>query len=564
MSRTFRSLALFAPLTLVALSGGAAGASSVVDSQNASSHIVRIHGGKAEPLLVDASRRVAVLAQNVQAVEASIKAIGAGGGAGAGQVEPTGMNSWWFVGVPEGMSVEAAVQTLAEQPGVEFVSPVLVDYRGGPLWIGSQMLVGRDAGAELGVEAERVSTLMPGIEAIAPTTRNGLELLAQANAMAQQPGVRFAEPDWFFTGTSALTPNDSLYSQQWALNQTNNWDMNAPQAWDTTTGSSSIVTVIIDVGTDLAHPDLNLAPGIDTTGSPALVGAPGNVCDLHGTAVAGCVSAKINNSIGCVGIAPNTRSASARTFVSNLSCNGSWSSSSSFTVSTLNFALSSGARVTNNSNYYGFTSGSIESAYANTYAAGIVHFASNGNNGTATIAYPASAPFVNGIAALTNSGARAGFSQFGVGTDFSAPGSGVISTDIAGAAGYASGDYATVSGTSFASPYAAGVAALILSKNSTLSADQVEEIMQTTSRDLGTAGYDTGFGWGLVNAQAALAATRSACIADFDGNPGLDTNDLFAFLNAWFAGSSSADVDGVSGLAPADIFFYLNLWFAGC
>ncbi|MBY0312882.1 MAG: S8 family serine peptidase [Phycisphaerales bacterium] len=524
----------------------------------ATSQHVRIFAGKAEPLLVDAAHRLAVRAADAKVVETALIAIGAGG------VEPTGLDGWWFASVPKTMSIEAASAALADQPGVEFVSPVFVDYRGGPLWIGAQMLVGRDANVDLGVAAERVTTLMAGIEAITASTRNGLDLLAQANALAKMPGVRFAEPDWAFSGTGALTPNDALYPQQWAMNQANNWDMNAPQAWDTTTGSSAIITVIIDVGTDLTHPDLNLATGIDTTGSPALLGAPGNTCDKHGTAVAGCVSAKINNSIGCVGIAPNTRSASARTFVSNLSCNGSWNSSASYTVSTLNFAQSSGARVTNNSNYYGFTSAAIESAYATTYAAGIVHFASNGNNGTSSIAYPASVPFVNGIAALASSGARAGFSQYGVGTDFSAPGASVISTDIAGADGYVAGDYATVSGTSFASPYAAGVAALILSKNSTLTAAQVEGIMQTSSRDLGLVGYDTDFGWGLVNAQAALAATPTSCIADFDGINGIDTNDIFSFLNAWFAGSPTADVDGLAGLAPADVFYFLNSWFAGC
>lgn len=559
MTRTTRSFALLVPFLLLgSVPSTLAADLGVAAATPVSTKHVRMFAGKAEPLLVDAAHRVAVRAADAKAVETALIAIGAGG------VEPTELDGWWFASVPKTMSIEAASAALADQPGVEFVSPVFVDYRGGPLWIGAQMLVGRDANVDLGVAVERVTTLMAGIEAITASTRNGLDLLGQANALAKMPGVRFAEPDWAFSGTGALTPNDALYPQQWAMNQANNWDMNAPQAWDTTTGSNAIITVIIDVGTELAHPDLNLASGIDTTGSPALLGAPGNACDKHGTAVAGCVSARINNSIGCVGIAPNTRSSSARTFVSALACDGSWNSFASYTVASINFSQTSGARVTNNSNYYGFTSAAIESAYATTYAAGIVHFASNGNNGSSTIAYPASAPFVNGIAALTSTGTRAGFSQFGVGTDFSAPGASVLSTDITGAGGYVAGDYATVSGTSFASPYSAGVAALILSKNSTLTAAQVEGIMQTSSRDMGPVGYDTGFGWGLVNAQAALAATPSPCSAEFDGVPGLNTNDLFAFLNAWFAGSPIADVNGVAGLSPDDVFFYLNRWFAGC
>lgn len=556
MARGNRVAARVLPVVLAASCGMAIAAEQVGTAPAAH---VRIHAGKAETLMLDGARRLALRVDDAAAMKSAAEAIGAN----AKDAERLALGGWWLLPVPKELPVETAVARLAERADVRFVSPVFVDYVGGPLWIGEQMLVGRDAGVKLDVPAERVVTLMEGIEAITLPTHSGLELLDRANALAVQPGVRFAEPDWFFSGGGTLTPNDPFYPQQWAMNQANNWDMNAPQAWDVTTGSNSIVTVVIDVGVDLTHPDLNLAPGVDSTGN-GTNGAPGNTCDKHGTSVAGCISAKINNSIGCVGIAPGTRSASARTFVSSLACDGSWNSAASYTVSSLNFAQSSGARVTNNSNYYGFTSAAIETAYANTYAAGIVHFASNGNNGTSTIAYPASAPFVNGVAALTSSGTRAGFSQFGTGTDFSAPGENVISTDIAGTGGYNSTDYASVSGTSFASPYTAGVAALILSKNPSRTAAQVEAIMQSTCRDLGIAGYDTGFGWGLVNAQAALAATPWACAAEFDGVVGLSTNDLFAFLNAWFAGSPSANVDGVAGLSTNDVFFYLNLWFAGC
>src|SRR5574341_819801 len=99
-----------------------------------------------------------------------------------------------------------------------------------------------------------------------------------------------------------------------------------------------------------------------TTGDPA------NECDNHGTAVAGCVSAIINNSLGTVGIAPNCKAVSARTFVSNIPCNGGWSSTAIWTVNALAWAESHGVWVTNNSNYYGFTSSSIKDKYESTYA----------------------------------------------------------------------------------------------------------------------------------------------------------------------------------------------------
>jgi hypothetical protein len=86
----------------------------------------------------------------------------------------------------------------------------------------------------------------------------------------------------------------------------------------------------------------------------------------------------------------------------------------------------------------------------------------------------------------------------------------IHSTDRTGTAGYYSGDYGLVHGTSFASPYAAGVAAMVLSRNGALTAPEVETRLQTSSRDLGTSGYGTDYGWGFVN---ALNAVRHATLA---------------------------------------------------
>lgn len=163
-----------------------------------------------------------------------------------------------------------------------------------------------------------------------------------------------------------------------------------------------------------------------------------------------------------------------------------------------------GARVTNNSNWYAFQSNAIADKYAQTRDQGMVHFSSANNDGIPFITYPASLPSVNALAALDHNGDLAAFSNFGSGLAFSAPGESIYTTDQTGADGYFPGDYGFVSGTSAASAYAAGVAALVLSVAPFLDAEGVEIRMQTTAIDLGDPGYDEMFGWGFVNAFAAI------------------------------------------------------------
>lgn len=435
----------------------------------------------------------------------------------------------------DALSVQAAVGEAARSSDAEFVSPVFVGEDGGPLIVTRDVLVGFAENVTPGqarallaamIEGDVIDEAVgesPNVYRVRAHSRNGFDVLAAANALADRPEVRFAEPDMIFTGRGALIPNDPNFPDAWAFENTAQLggvagqDMNAPAAWDITTGDSAIITIVIDTGVDPAHPDLNLRlPGSDATGG-AGQGAPGNACDNHGTAVAGNISGAINNNLGSSGLAPSTRVASVRTFVSNLSCDGSWTSQASWTVGALTFAQFISARVTNNSNLYGFSSSTIADKYSSTKAAGIVHFASAGNNGTGSIGYPASLPTVNSVAALDTNGLRAGFSQFGSGLDFSAPGVSVHTTDRTGGAGWSFDDYVFASGTSFASPLTAAVAALVLSYDNTLNAAQVERALQQGARDIGAAGYDTGYGWGFVDAYRSLERVRCPADLTFDG-----------------------------------------------
>jgi len=425
-------------------------------------------------------------------------------------------------------ALEDALNRIARAKQFDFVAPVFFDNFGGPLIPTRDILLRFDpsledaqqdqilAEANVGNILDRNWANMSGAFRIRSHSNNGLVVLEQANALARRPEIRWAEPDMIFTGRGHHIPNDPGFPNCWGLHNTGQFggtpdmDMDAPEAWDITTGDESIIVVIIDTGVQQNHPDIHQIEGADFTGQ-GFNGGPINACDNHGTPVAGCVSATIDNNLGTVGVAPGCVSASARTFISNLSCDGSWTSQVSWTVNALAWAESNGARVTNNSNGYGFFSSAIEDQYDSTHHNGIVHFASAGNNSSSSITFPASHSSVNAIAALNQDGNLTSFSNFGNGLAFSAPGIDIYTTDRTGNAGWINGDYVFAWGTSFASPYSAGVAALILSFDSSLSAFGVEQIMQESSVDLGAPGFDATFGWGFVNAHQAILDVLPLC-----------------------------------------------------
>lgn len=350
---------------------------------------------------------------------------------------------------------------------------------------------------------------------IEPIERSGFTVLDLANRLVQHPSVIAAEPDMVFTGGGGYFPNDPNLLQSWALYNYGQYpggvadvDLDGLEGWDRTFGDSSIVTVIIDTGVDQSHPDLHqIVPGYDATFENG-DGGPVNACDNHGTPVAGMVSAVIDNGLGSVGVAPHTRVVSARAMISDpLDCNLPWTTQTSWTVEVLDWAYSQGFYVTNNSNKYGFESSLIEQKYEETKSGGIVHFASAGNDANTNVWFPAKLDSVNAVSGINSAGDLWFKSVWGNEIMFSAPGNQIFSTDRLGSAGWTSGDYASpLEGTSFSSPLVAGVAALLLSKASSLDPVEVEELLAESATDLGPAGRDIYFGWGMPNAASVLDA----------------------------------------------------------
>lgn len=444
----------------------------------------------------------------------------------AGEPRAMALPDWVVVDTLPGQrpleEMKRTVSQAAREKAAAFVSPVFSTSGGGEIIITSDILVGFREGTSPAAIAEAIRSTTAGkvlarnfggmerVFRLRSPSKDGFQTLEAANRLARRPEVVFSEPDMIFSGRGALMPNDPDFSNSWGLNNTGqtggtvDMDLDAPEAWDISIGSASTVVVVIDTGVQQDHPDLHQIPGMDFTSDAPGDGGPVYACDRHGTPVAGCITGIINNNTGTVGMAPGCVIASARTFISKTSCDGTWTSSSSWTVNALAWAESIGARVSNNSNYYGFTSSVIEQKYRETRDVGMIHFASAGNDGDSTLGYPASLESVNAVAALDDRGELSSLSNFGSGLAFSAPGVSIFTADRSGSDGYSSGDHVFLSGTSFAAPYAAGVAALVLSERPLLDATGTEEILRLSSVDLGPSGYDTSFGWGFVNAEQAL------------------------------------------------------------
>ncbi len=418
-----------------------------------------------------------------------------------------------------------------------------------------------------GIESVEHYSHIPNLTLIRMGKGNSIQ--TAMTALCINPNIKFVEADIVFTATRhEVIPNDVGFSQCWGHRNTGtsgglvNFDMNTSNVWSITQGSPTVKILILETGIQQNHPDINQLVGRDFTTNVVngiAGGEPSNSCDNHGTAVAGCVTGIINNSIGTVGVAPNCKVISAKVGVSITPCNGSWQGQTSWTVNAINWGIANGVRVTNNSNDYGTVSTAMVSAYTAARNAGVVNFASSGNSGNTTIGFPASTSSVNAVGASSRNGQKASFSSYGSKIAFVAAGQSIYTTDRTGTNGYGSGDYTTIDGTSFSSPYAAGVAALIISANPSLSAAQVETIMKNTCKDMGTVGFDTLTGWGMLNAEAAvIAASPLPCVSDLNGDRVVDGSDLGKLLSSW--GTASSDITGDMTVDGQDLGVLLAAW----
>jgi hypothetical protein len=302
---------------------------------------------------------------------------------------------------------------------------------------------------------------------------------------------------------AAVIPNDPSYGTQWALPK-----INAPVAWDITTGSSNVIVAVVDSGLDTGHVEFSgrIVDPYDAIDGDS---TPQDTCG-HGTHVTGIIGAAGNNSTGMAGMAWNIKVMPIRALTLNGSCGGN-----EFDVQeAIDWAVSHGAKVINLS--LGALPGvgqscqnflpTLSQAVTNAYNAGVLVVAAAGNNGADRLACPAAQAETLAVGATTSSDQRSWYSNYGTGLNVMAPGDGIYST--------IPGSYTYMSGTSMATPHVSGLAGLIFSVNSSLSHTGVWNIIQNTADDLSPSGYDTETGYGRINAGQALESVTLASSID--------------------------------------------------
>lgn len=353
------------------------------------------------------------------------------------------------------------------------------------------------------------------------------------------------------------TANDPGYASNWAIQK-----VNAPAAWDISTGNGQTVVAVIDTGFALNHDDLKNnwylnsgENGNTIAGDNCWTGDPQNKatnsCDddnngyiddyrgwnfsigdnnpqagrtnaygvgvSHGTQTAGLVGAAGNNNTGITTINWNTKIMPLQV----LSDDGPGYTSN--VVAAVYYAVDNGADVINMSIGGSDYDADLKTATDYAYSHNVVVVAAAGNCGTGTeqgctglpagtMGYPALNDHVISVGATTVSDQRASFSSYGPDLDIVAPGSGTINTTTWTPSNGTSLYTSSLSGTSFSSPQVASLASLIKSIRPSSSADDITALILATSTKLSIMNglpYTNEYGHGIINASAALTVASS-------------------------------------------------------
>jgi len=399
----------------------------------------------------------------------------------------------------------------------------------------------------------------------------GTDPFAVANSLFERQFVRWAQPNWLWHFKPlATTPNDTYFSQQWHLTQ-----INAPEAWDYETAANKDVRIaIVDSGVDLTHPDLNILTnlGKDYIGSlgggPNTSGNPNEHYGVpHGTACAGLAAAKTNNNAGVAATCWGCPLIPIRIIPDDLE-DPEQQISVTTLYDALKYAVDNGAWVVSNS--WGADdkddhNNCISTPADNSSSQAVEYGLKNGRNGKGTIFLWAAGnshcdTSLNGflkdnnfltVSALEESGNMEDYSNYGKEIDISA-GAGNNTTDIQGTQyGYAykaygnnlygsldnNGDYTNgMSGTSAATPVAAGAVALMLAANPNFKSSGAMDCIKSSARQpsnncsegswemqndewiaAGSKEHSPCYGFGIVDAHAMVTGAKDGtckeCIA---------------------------------------------------
>ncbi len=394
-----------------------------------------------------------------------------------------------------------------------------------------------------------------------------VDLEAAYAAYEADPNIEQVEYDYF--ATIMRVPNDSYYSTLWALNQTLDHDIDAPEAWDITAGDSSVILADTDTGVLYTHADLAdniwVNPGEDLDGDGVVMdtddldytdndgngyeddfigydfvssginvwpGEDGSVKDNdpkdyngHGTHTSGTIAATTNNALGVAGVAggfgpgtePGCRIMCLRMGYSfNDGGYENGRTHMSYVAEAFNYATNNGATAINYS-FGSSTGGGIEAATNDAIAAGLVIAASAGNGSSSnpsSFGYLQKRSDVLCVAATTSSDKKWGGSNWGPFVDISAPGAAIRST----VSNHYAASYAYYYGTSMAAPHIVGLVGLLKSVNPDLTGQQIKDniLANADNIDALNPSYAGGLGAGRIN---AFNSVSNAAVADFSATP---------------------------------------------
>ena len=401
------------------------------------------------------------------------------------------------------------------------------------------------AGAAVGRRFETVRRLATGgwlVESRGDSKRDAALSRDEAELamleIARNPAVRSVEPDVLLKHT--YTPNDTKYPDQWAYYKSR-FGANTAGAWHYSTGAG-VKVAVIDTGiTPHSDLDANIVGGYDFISSPAVSvdgdgrdanpndegdwfaagecgGSASDSSSWHGTHVAGIVAAVTNNATkGSAGVAYGAKVVPVRVLGK---CGGSLSDVAEAILWASGGAVAGVPANPNPAKVINLSLGgpgscsaasTMQTAINTAVGNGAVVVVAAGNDSANVSGYvPARCNNVVAVAATTNGGALASYSNFGDKIDVAAPGS-IMSTVNTGATVQVAEGYATYQGTSMAAPQVAGLAAMILSLEPAFTPAQVENLMKYN----GTAALDCAFdavkscGWGLIDSLHTLRAVNS-------------------------------------------------------
>jgi subtilisin family serine protease len=353
-------------------------------------------------------------------------------------------------------------------------------------WVSGQVVVSFEPSISTEEQIARLTAL--GLEIVSTSEELGMMIvkvpegleLESVSALTVMDGIQYAEPVYLASALDIL-PNDPGYSNQENMNV-----IKAPGGWQYFTGSSNVIIAVIDSGVDINHPDLygKVIPGWD------YVNGDNDAQDDygHGTHVAGIAAAIGNNSTGVAGLDWSAKILSVKVL------DNTGSGTAANIAMGIRYAVDHGANIVNLSLTVPFDSVLVSSAIEYAYQHGVTVVASTGNNNGA-VNFPAAYPHVIAVGAVDNTETLWALSNHGAEIDLVAPGVNIYSTDIT--------TYSTRTGTSMAAAHVSGLAALLLGMTS-LTPDQVKTSIQDTSKDLGTSGWDSFFGYGLIQVKDAI------------------------------------------------------------